>query len=457
MEGVLEENSAGAGALSQELRSRRVPDPHGEFPRRVLIIGGGFAGLECARRLSNDRRFEVTIIDKTNHHLFQPLLYQVATASLAAPDIARSLRQILMKASNVTVLMDEITDLSPEIHEAQGKSGQVYEYDYLFLAAGVQTSFFGRPEWEAHTLGLKSLTEAQGIRRCVLSNLEKAELTECEDERRRLMTVVIAGGGPTGVELSGAFTDLVHRSLRDDFRRIDTSDLRVILVEGSERLLGAYSEKQSAYALKRLEALGVEIRTGTLVADVTEQCVHFADGSKLEAAAIIWAAGTEANPLTRQLGVPLADRAGRLAPEADLSLPGFPEVFVGGDLVSLKDSKGNLIPGVAPAAVQMGRHVAAVLKEESRLENTRFKEQKLELRPRFRYFDKGIMAIIGKNAAVVSSGKLRLTGFLAWLGWLFIHILFLVGFRNKLSVLLGWAFAYARNTPDTRIIVQKQE
>ena len=457
MEGVLEDNSVGPSPSAAGVRLPEDPVPRGESPRKVLIIGGGFAGLECARRLANDRRFEVTIIDRTNHHLFQPLLYQVATASLAAPDIARSLRQILMKASNVTVLMDEITDLSPEIHTAKGKSGQAYDYDYLFLAAGVQTSFFGRPEWEAHTLGLKSLTEAQGIRRCVLSNLEKAELTECEEERRRLMTVVIAGGGPTGVELSGAFTDLVHRSLRDDFRRIDTSDLRVVLVEGSSRLLGAYSEKQSKYALKRLEALGVEIRTDTLVANVTEQCVHFADGSKLEAAAIIWAAGTEANPLTRQLGVPLADRAGRLTPEADLSLPGFPEVFVGGDLVSLKDSKGSLIPGVAPAAVQMGRHVAAVLKEERRLESTRFKEQKLELRPRFRYFDKGIMAIIGKNAAVVSSGKLRLTGFLAWLAWLFIHILFLVGFRNKLSVLLGWAFAYARNTPDTRIIVQKQE
>ena len=457
MAGVLDDRDAGAGVSPPSPQSRISPGSSKRWPRKVLIVGGGFAGLECARRLSNDRRFEVTVIDRTNHHLFQPLLYQVATASLAAPDIARSLRQILMKASNVTVLMDEVTDLSPEIQRVKGKSGQIYDYDYLFLAAGVQTSFFGRPEWEAHTLGLKSLTEAQGIRRCVLSNLEKAELTDCEDERRRLMTVVIAGGGPTGVELSGAFTDLVHRSLRDDFRRIDTSDLRVILVEGSNRLLGAYSEKQSAYALRRLEALGVEIRTDTLVADVTEQCVHFSDGSTLEAAAIIWAAGTEATPLTRQLGVPLADRAGRLTPEADLSLAGFPEVFIGGDLVSLADSKGDLIPGVAPAAVQMGRHVAKVLKEEARLERTRFKDQKLELRPRFQYFDKGIMAIIGKNAAVVSSGKLKLTGFLAWLAWLFIHILFLVGFRNKLSVLLGWAFAYARNTPDTRIIVQRQE
>ena len=413
--------------------------------------------MECARRLARDKRFEVTLVDRTNHHLFQPLLYQVATASLAAPDIARSLRQILMKASNVTVLMDQIVGLVPKERFAMGKSGEKYEYDYLFLAAGVQTSFFGRHEWEAHTLGLKTLAEAQAIRRRVLSNLEKAELTDCEQARRRLMTVAIAGGGPTGVELAGAFTDLVHRSLRDDFRRIDTSKLRVVLVEGSDRLLAAYGENQSEYARNRLKELGVEILTGTMVSDVTEGCVHLADGSTIEAAAIIWAAGTEANPLTSQLGVPLADRAGRVTPEEDLSLPGFPEVFVGGDLVCLVDSRGVPVPGVAPAATQMGRHVAAVIKEECRLEKTRFRDKRLDLRARFRYFDKGIMAIVGKNAAVVRSGKLRLTGFIAWLAWLFIHILFLVGFRNKLSVLLGWAFAYVRDTPDTRIIVHRQD
>ena len=426
-------------------------------PNRVLIIGGGFAGLECARRLSNDDHFEVTLVDRTNHHLFQPLLYQVATASLAAPDIARSLRRILMKASNVTVLMDEITDLFPEERRAEGCSGETYEYDYLFLAAGTQTSFFGRPDWQAHTLGLKTLAEAQLVRRRVLGNLEKAELTKCDKVRRRLMTVVIAGGGPTGVELAGAFTDLVHRSLRNDFRRIDTSKLRVVLLEGSDRLLGSFAKKQSEYALKRLEELGVEILTNTVVANVTEECVHLADGASVEAAAIIWAAGTEANPLTRQLGVPLADHAGRGTPQEDLSISGFPEIFVGGDLACFTDSQNRPVPGVAPAATQMGRHVAKVLKEESRLEKTRFREQKLTLRPRFRYFDKGIMAIVGKNAAVVLSGRLRLTGFIAWLSWLFIHILFLVGFRNKLSVLIGWAFAYVRDTPDTRIIVNRPD
>jgi NADH dehydrogenase len=228
-------------------------------------------------------------------------------------------------------------------------------------------------------------------------------------------------------------------------------------LEGSDRLLGSFGKKQSEYAFKRLEELGVEILTGTMVEDVTKGCVHLADGSTVEAAAIIWAAGTEANPLTSQLGVPLADQAGRVTPEEDLSVRGFPEIFVGGDLACLTDSQDKPVPGVAPAATQMGRHVAKVLKEENRLEKTRFRGQKLKLRPRFRYFDKGIMAIVGKNAAVVLSGKWALTGFIAWLAWLFIHILFLVGFRNKLSVLLGWAFAYVRDAPDTRIIVNRPD
>ena len=422
--------------------------------RQVVIIGGGFAGLECARRLANDRRFSVTLIDRTNHHLFQPLLYQVATASLAAPDIARSLRQILNKARNVTVLMDEVTELSTSRRMVHGRSGKDYHYDYLLLAAGVHTSFFGKSEWEEHTMGLKYLSEAQDIRRAVLSNLERAELSESEDERKLLMTVAIVGGGPTGVELAGAFTELVHRSLRGDYRRIDTSSLRVVLIEAGSRLLESYKESQSAYARKRLEDLGVEVRTGTKVADVTDRCVHFADGSSLESSAIIWAAGTEASPLTKQLGVPLADAAGRITPKDDLSVPGLPNVFVAGDLATIMDAKGHPVPGVAPAAMQMGRHVAKLLKEEKRLEKTRYADRVTEFRGAFRYLDKGTMAIVGKNAAVVKSGKFTLVGFPAWLAWLFIHILFLVGFRNKLSVLLGWAFAYIRNTPDARVIVK---
>jgi NADH dehydrogenase len=410
--------------------------------RKLLIIGGGFAGLECARRLANDDRFDITLVDRTNHHLFQPLLYQVATASLAATDIARSIRQILADAKNVTVLMDEITALDPGAKIAMGHSGTAYPYDLLLLAAGARTSYFGNDDWARHSLGLKSLADAQNIRRVVLSNLERAELTHDSAERYRLMTVAIVGGGPTGVELAGAFVDLIHRSLKSNFRRIDTSHLRVILIEGSEFLLEAFEHDQSLYARKRLEKLGVEIRNTTRVTRVRDGSLDFQDGSTLEAAAIIWAAGVAATPLTADLGVPM-DRGGRVTPEPDLSLPNHPEIFVAGDVVNMKDSEGKLVPGLAPSALQMGAHIANLLKAQA---------TGSDHRPAFTYRDKGIMAIIGKNCAVVTSGGIQLKGFIAWLAWLFIHIAFLIGFRNKVSVLLGWAYAYIINNPEARII-----
>lgn len=412
---------------------------------RVLIIGGGFAGLECARTLAGDSRFSVTLVDRTNHHLFQPLLYQVATASLAAPDIARSIRQILEDAENVTVLMDEIATMDTANKTAEGKSGRHYEYDYLLVAVGARTSFFGKTEWAENTLSLKSLADAQAVRRTVLSNLEKAELTDDEVERKRLMTIAIVGGGPTGVELSGAFADLVHRSLRTNFRRIDTSKLRVVLIEGSARVLEAFDEDQSEYTRQRLKDIGVEVWTGMRVDDVKKGSLHFTDGTVLEAEAIIWAAGVEAQPLTAMLGVPLADRGGRVTPLHDLSLPGLPDIFVAGDIVRMKDADDKPVPGLAPAASQMGRHVAKLLKRE--------KDQPGGERDSFYYVDKGFMAIIGKNHAVVKAGKLKMKGLLAWFAWLFIHIAFLIGFRNRLSVLLGWAFAYIRDNPEARIIV----
>ncbi|MGL4401907.1 MAG: NAD(P)/FAD-dependent oxidoreductase [Luteolibacter sp.] len=407
------------------------------------MIGGGFAGLECASRLANDDRFDITLVDRTNHHLFQPLLYQVATASLAGPDIARSIRQILAKAGNVTVLMDEISAIDPVGKTATSEVGTVYHFDYLLLAAGARTGYFGNDAWAAHSLGLKSLADAQNIRRTVLSNLERAELTTDEAERTRLMTVAIVGGGPTGVELAGAFADLVHRSLKSNFRRIDTSKLRIILIEGSEHVLEAYDPDQCDYARKRLEKLGVEVRNNTRVTHVREGALDLKDGSTLEAAAIIWAAGIAASPLTTTLGVP-TDRSGRITPNPDLSVPGHPHIFLAGDLVSMKDCDGQMVPGVAPAAVQMGAHVAKALKGD--LEHAK-------TRPPFNYFDKGMMAIIGKNYAVVKAGGFRMQGFIAWLAWLFIHITFLVGFRNKLSVLLGWAYSYIINNPEARIIV----
>jgi NADH dehydrogenase len=428
-----------------------APAPR-DAPRHVLILGAGFAGLECARRLANDRRFVVTLVDRTNHHLFQPLLYQVATASLAGPDIARSIRQILEGARNVTVLMDEIVSLHPAEHYALGLSGHRFSYDYLVLAVGARTSFFGNDKWEQNTLGLKTLADAQAIRRQVLSNLERAELSEDPAEQRKLMTIVIVGGGPTGVELTGAFVDLIHRSLRTNFRRINTRKLRVILIEGSERILEPYDESQSEYARQRLLKIGAEVLTNTRVVDVLPQKVILQSGESIEAAAIIWAAGVRANSLTADLGLP-RNRAGNLTPELDLSLPGNPEIFVTGDIVSMQDAAGVRVPALAPAATQMGKHVALLLKEELRLEGTRFAAQKLSLRPKFTYFDKGTMAIIGKNHAVMQAGRLKARGFIAWLAWLFIHILLLIGFRNKIAVLLGWAYAYVRNNPEARIII----
>jgi NADH dehydrogenase len=420
--------------------------------RRVIIIGGGFAGLACARKLANDDRFDVILLDRTNHHLFQPLLYQVATASLAAPDIARSIRQILSDAKNVTVLMDEVVSISPREKCLTGKSGEVFHFDYLILAAGARTSYFGNDHWEKHSLGLKSLADAQNIRRTVLSNLERAELTKDEDERKRLMTIAIVGGGPTGVELAGACVDLIHRSLKSNFRRIDTSKLRVILIENSPTILEHFALHQSAYAKQRLIDLGVEVRNQTRVMDVQKGKLLFQDGTHLEAEAIVWAAGIAANPLTKDLGVAM-DRGGRITPNLDLSIPGHPDIFVAGDLTNMRDRDDKFVPGVAPAATQMGDHIAKVLKEELRLEGTRFAEQKHSLRPQFTYNDKGMMAIIGKNAAVVKAGNFTLNGFFAWIAWLLIHILFLIGFRNKLSVLLGWAYSYIVNNPEARIIV----
>lgn len=425
----------------EEAQPRELPRASSTETARVLIIGGGFAGLQCARRLANDGRFEVTLLDRTNHHLFQPLLYQVATASLAAPDVARSIRQILARARNVTVLMDEAEEIDREAKAVKAASGQSYPYDCLVLAAGARTGYLGHPEWQPYTLGLKTLEDAQAIRRRVLYNLEQAELCDDEQERRELMTVAIVGGGPTGVELAGAFADLAQRSLQTNFHRIDTRDMRIVLVEAQDRILERYAPSQSEYARRRLEQLGVEVKTHSPVQEVSEQelTVGENEAESIRAAAIIWAAGVSASPLVECLGAPL-DRGGRLTPEPDLSVPGHPEIFVVGDLVRLEDDEGKPVPNVAPAAIQMGAHVAKQLRSGRR--------------EPFRYRDKGIMAIIGKNHAVVSRGKVRINGFVAWLAWLFVHIAFLVGFRNKLSVLVAWAWAYLVDDPEARIIVK---
>lgn len=422
--------------------------------KKVVIIGGGFAGLACARKLAGDSRFQVTLLDKQNHHLFQPLLYQVASATLAAPDIARSLRGILSKAKNVSVFLDHVQDINAAEKTVRGKEHS-YDYDYLVIATGTRTSWFGNDGWEQHTIGLKTLRDSYQIRQKLLAALERAEIISDEEEQKRLMTVVIVGAGPTGVELAGAFEDLVQLAMHSDFRKIDPTNLRTILIQSGDRILKAFPEHHSEYAKERLESLGVEIMLGNRVVDVKDGVVTLKSGETIEAETIIWAAGQQASRITGSLEVE-KDRDGRPVVKPDLSLPEHPEIFVAGDVASVTDQAGVKVPGLAPAAVQMGEHLARLFKEEARLEKTRFADKKQDLRPQFRYFDKGIMAIIGRQAAVVSGKKLNLNGLMAWLAWLFIHILFLVGFRNKVSVLLQWAFAYISKKPGSRVFSVKE-
>ncbi len=418
-------------------------------PHRVTIIGGGFAGLNCAQSLANDDRFSVTLIDQQNHHLFQPLLYQVATASLSAVDIARSLRAVLGKAQNVSVILDKVTDIACDKNEIITEHGS-HSYDSLVIATGARTSYFGKDEWAKHTYGLKNLEDSRQIRHQVLNALERAERCDDIEEQKRLMSVAIIGGGPTGVELAGAFSDLVRRALKTDYRRIDLKDFRIVLIQSGERILKSFSEDHSAYTLERLQELGVEVILGPRVDEVKEGYLHLNDGQEIQAETLIWAAGVGASPITECLECP-RDRGGRIEVEPSLAVPGHPNIFAAGDLVSLTDPDGKTVPGLAPAAMQMGKHVAKVLKEDLRLQKTRYADRYLTLRPAYRYKDKGIMAIIGKNAAVAQTGKMKLKGFPAWLAWLFIHLAFLIGFRNKLAVLLSWAFSYLFDKPAARV------
>ncbi|MGJ8726645.1 MAG: NAD(P)/FAD-dependent oxidoreductase [Roseibacillus sp.] len=433
-------------------------------PKNVLIIGGGFAGLSCAQKLADDPRFQVTLIDKENHHLFQPLLYQVATTSLAAPDIARSLRGILSKAENVKVLLDTIIKVDASSKVATSAEHE-YPFDYLVLACGARTSFFGNDGWAEHTIGLKSLSDALQVRARVLEALEHAEITKDLAQRRRLMTIVLIGGGPTGVELAGAFSDLVRRAIRADFRNIDPADLNIVLVEAGSRLLAPFDPQLSEYAKHRLQDLGVEVLLGPTVDDIQPGRVHLnketssslvSDEGWIEAETIIWAAGVQANDLTKQIGIE-TDRGGRIAVEPDLSLPGHPDLFAAGDIINLVDKNGLKVPGLSPAAAQAGKHIAKLLKEEARLETTDHAQRKVSLRPKFAYWDKGNMAIIGKNHAVMQTEKIRMKGFFAWVAWLMVHVVFLVGFRSKLFVLLQWAYSYLINKPGARVFVHRKD
>lgn len=410
---------------------------------RILVLGAGFAGVAFCKRFKGDA--DVILVDQHNHHLFQPLLYQVAMAGLAAPDIAAPVRSIFRRQRNVASHMARVTGIDLEArHVFFGD--YALGYDYLVIACGGVTTFFGNDGWAEHALGLKTLDDAMAIRRRILTSFELAENINDADERRRLMTIVVVGGGPTGVELAGSMAELARQVFKKDFRQIDTESTRIILVEGGDRLLDAYPEELTLSAKKQLEGLGVEVRLNTLVAEITDDRVILNDGVTIETRNVLWGAGVVANPLTREMGVEL-DRVGRIVVDRDLALPGRPNVFAVGDVALVKRDDGTPVPGVAPAAMQMGRHVAKRI-----MADLKSRPGSARHRKAFEYFDKGSMATIGRSRAVAWMGRLRFTGYPAWMAWLVIHLIFLVSFRNKVGVLLSWMYSYFTFRRGARII-----
>ena len=410
----------------------------------IVVLGGGFGGLTFCQKFHHPTA-RVTLVDRTNHHLFQPLLYQVATAGLSAPEIAQPIRGILSNQPNVTVLLDRVQDF-----DLAGKrvllEKNALPYDCLVLALGGCTSYFGHPEWEPFAPGLKSLEDAIRIRHHVLLAFEKAECESDPATRDKLMTIVVVGGGPTGVELAGAFAELARNVLKRDFRRIDPGKARVILIEASPVVLSHLPPDLAAYAMQQLAELGVQVRASTKVKSITQGRVELDNGEAIEAENVIWAAGVSASPLTKKLGVEL-DRAGRVKVNPDCSLPGHPEVFAIGDMAFLLQANGKPVPGVSPAAMQQAGHVARIIEDELAAPGPGH-----VTRPPFRYWDKGTMATIGRSAAVAFVGRLHLTGFIAWVAWLFIHLVFLIGFRNRLAVLLQWTYSYFTYKRGARIV-----
>jgi NADH dehydrogenase len=405
----------------------------------VLILGGGFAGLYAAKDLRN-APVRVTVVDRRNHHLFQPMLYQVATAGLNPSDIASPIRSILRASKNTDVLLAEVRDIDVNARTVRFTDGATSSYDYLVVATGAHHSYFGHDEWEPLAPGLKSLEDALEIRRRVLLAFEHAERETDPVRRHAYLTFVIVGGGPTGVEMAGAVAEIRRYALRRDFRHIDPGEATVMLLEGGPRLLPSYPENLSAQAKQKLRRLGVEVRTETLVTDIRPGSVNAA-GWVIPTQTVIWAAGNTASPILRSLGAPL-DRMGRAIVEPDCTIPGHPEVFVLGDAAAFNHPEGGTLPGICPVAIQMGEYTASVI------------EGDLAGRPRraFSYWDKGQLAVIGRGQAVADIWKLHFGGFLAWMVWIFVHIFFLIGFRNRVLVLLQWAWSYFTYSRGARLI-----
>jgi len=405
----------------------------------VVIVGGGFGGLYCARMLRN-APVRVTVIDRSNFHLFQPLLYQVATASLSPADIASPIRTILRHQRNAQVWMGEVVDVDVEARAVKLDDGLSVSYDYLVLATGATHAYFGHDEWAEYAPGLKTIDDATEMRRRFLLAFEAAEREADEEARRRQLTFVIVGGGPTGVELAGALAEIARQAMPKDFRSIDTRSARIILIEGVDRVLPTYPPDLSAKARKQLEKLGVEVRTSSIVTEITGDHVCVGD-ERIDSETVFWAAGVLASKLGACVGVE-RDRAGRVLVERDCSVRGHSEVFVIGDLAHMARDAGGQVPGVAQGAIQSGKHAAKMIIADTRG----------AARSSFEYFDKGDLATIGRAAAVASIFGLKLSGFIAWLVWVGIHILYLIGFRNRLLVMMQWAWAYVSYQRGIRLI-----
>ena len=411
----------------------RGPVPH------VVILGGGFAGLYAAQELA-DAPVRVSVVDRRNHHLFQPMLYQVATAGLAESDIASPIRSILRHQRNTDVLLAEASRVRPEASIVEFVDGSSIHYDYLIVATGARHSYFGHDDWESLAPGLKSLEDADEIRRRVLIAFERAERETDPARRHALLTFVVVGGGPTGVEVAGALAEMRSFALRRDFRHIDPREATVMLLEGGPRLLTSYPPELGTKAKLALRRLGVEVREQTMVTQIRPDSVSAA-GWTIPTRTVVWAAGNTASPLTRTLEAPL-DSQGRVLVEPDCTVPGHPNLFVLGDAAAFRDSDGTTLPGVCPVAIQMGQYAGRTIRRD------------LSGHPRtaFRYWDKGQLAVIGRGRAVADIGRLHFDGFLAWLAWIFVHIFFLIGFRNRVLVLFEWGWSYFTYQRGARIL-----
>lgn len=411
---------------------------------RVVILGAGFGGLNAALGLRN-APVDITVVDRRNYHLFQPLLYQVATAGLSPAQIAMPIRRVLASQKNATVLMEKVEGVDTAARTVLTGSRRI-PYDYLIIATGARHAYFGHDAWEANAPGLKTIGDATEIRARILTAFEKAEVTDDPALREKLLTFVVVGGGPTGAELAGAIIELARKAIVRDFRNIDSSTARVVLVEADERLLTAFPEKLSQSAKSQLEKLGVEVKLGAAVTECDDNGVALADGQRVASACVLWAAGVMASRAAKWLDV-AADRAGRVVVDGHLHVPGRESVYVIGDTASVKGKDDRPVPGVAPAAKQMGRYVADLIK--ARLAGRTAEP--------FRYADYGNLATIGRKAAVADLGPIQLSGFLAWLLWSFAHLWFLVGFRNRTVVFLDWTWAYATFDRSARLITERRD